>query len=303
MALSRLWTAGAFFKHIAAELQVENVIAYAQRLEILNQVQAMVADQLYNALWSSYMTMVVIVPDTAGRYSTAATGSFTVASSTLSVPTITFAGTDVGKLVMFRVSGNVYVAYITAVLSTTDVTLNGSLLPVVDVVASIDEVLVAGSVPTMNSISLATLKIMRTGEQMRLQLYSSQTNNVIPVSAEDVRVFIPSAPQNLGKIVWSFVGEDIIFAYGNGLTTPGTLSVRYPRIPIPIQSDADYLDLPDGIATQIATLVTKKIISERYGNTPQNFAQEMGTLIGEMYKNTGAMATQEEVKSKVQALS
>lgn len=307
MPASRQWTAGALFRHVMAELQADNQIAGVQRFAILSQIQNTIAAQFYNVMWQTYMTPVILSIDVTANWATTNTSTWTAATSTLTAANMNaaFLSTDVGKLVVFRKGASFYTGYLSTFVDSTHVKLSGYNLPTVDV-SAIDTVDLVPTEVNQSIINLSTLGIMLTGEQVRLQLHSSATTDVESVSAEEVRVFRVTAPQNSMKIVWNYSGDELIFAYGNGVLAaggPGTLTMRYPRVPIPLVADTDYMDLPDGIPMELAKIRLRKVLETQYALQGANIERDVPGLVSELYKNAGIMVSQEEIKSKVAALS
>ena len=303
MALSRRWTVASMMKHVMAQAAVDDTIAYAQRFELLNLAQQRVVDQFYSLMSHSYMTPVVVTNDTTGKYATAATSAFTVATLLLTVTdqSAAFTSDDIGKLVLFRKTTAIYLGIIDAVPSGTTLTLSGFNLPSTNL-ATIDEVLICATPPTATYISISGLSIMRIGGQIKMELESTGTTAVEPVSLEAFRNFRTSAAQNRNKIIWVLSGDQILLKKGASLSSYGTLTLRYPRVPINLTADSDYIDLPDGAATALMVELLKRELLRRFKQLEPNL-EDLALLVKNMY-NTFATAVQtEEIEHKTQALS
>jgi hypothetical protein len=290
-------------KHVMAQTAVEDTVAYAQRFELINLAQQRVTDQFYGLMSSSYMTPIVVVNDTTGKYATAATATWTAATSLLTVAaqSAAFNSNDLGKLVMFRKTGDIYLGTIETVPSGTTLTLAGFNLPAANL-ATIDEVLICPTPPTSTYISLAGLAIMRVGGQIKMELESSSTMATEPLSLEAFRNFRSSAPQNRNKIVWVLSGDQILLQKGSALSAYGTLTLRYPRVPNNLTADSDYIDLPDGAATALMVELLKRELLRRFKQLEPNM-EDLALLVKNMYNTFATIVQTEEVDQKTQALS
>lgn len=303
MALSRRWTVASMMKHVMAQAAVDDTIAYAQRFELLNLAQQRVIDQFYALMSHSYMTPVVVVNDTTAKYATAATSAYTVATTLLAVTdqSAAFDANDIGKLVMFRKTGDVYLGVVDAVPSSTTLTISGFNLPSGNL-ATIDEVLICPTPPTGTYISLTGLSIMRVGGQIKMELESTATTAVEPLSLEAYRNFRTTAAQNRNKIVWVLSGDQLLLKKGTSLSSYGTLTLRYPRVPINLTADSDYIDLPDGAATALMVELLKRELLRRFKQLEPNL-EDLALLVKNMYNTFATLVQTEEIEQKTQALS
>jgi hypothetical protein len=157
------------------------------------------------------------------------------------------------------------------------------------------------------AVALTGLRIARVGQQIRFHLESTATNYIEAVSVEELRVWRSGASTNLNKIVYALVGDALYLRWGDSLTNSGTLTLRYPRLPLEVTSDASYIDLPDGIAIEVAILKTKLIVQQRLitsgaKSTIPQIDNEMSALVQAMYQTFGQEVGAETIKQKVQAL-
>lgn len=303
MRLSQQWTAEKFMKHVLAQFPSVDWTAYAQRFDLINQVQNAVADRFYSLMWQAYVTPAVLVYSTTGKYG-ASGMSYASSTQTLTATLDTdFEDDDVGKLVVFRYDTAVYVGIIDSITSATSVVLHGDNLPT-SPIASLTAVIVAGTAPPShaNAISIGSLPVMRAAQGIRLALESTSTQAVEAISLEELRAFRPSAPANAKKLVWCVSGSELLYELGDSLDTAGTLTLRYPRVPEQVYGDQDYLDLPDGIPIQIALLLLKRIIGIRFAGGAEDTSREMAELIGNLYQGAGVALQGEEIRKKVEAL-
>jgi hypothetical protein len=154
-----------------------------------------------------------------------------------------------------------------------------------------------------NKISLAGIRLGLSGEQVGLILESTGTTALGPVSEEEVSSFRSSAAQNLKRIVWAFSGDYLLLAKGSSLSTYGTLTLRYPRVPCVPTTDTEYVDLPDGLLMEMGLLKLKSLIALRVGEraSPETEAQMQG-MVKTLYGQLGIQASLEDIKTKTAAI-
>ena len=302
MSLSRDWTALRFFNLILTDLnKTKNDVSYAQRFELMNKAVATTANTFYDLMSNAYMTPITLLPSTVGRtYVSGAT--WTAATNRLTATMNTsFGSGDVGNLIVFSVGASlVYVGTITQFISTTVVVVSGSNLPLTD--QTVSGVLMPATTPTGQVLDITTLRLMRTGQPIKLELETTATIQLEACTSGEIFKFDTTDPGNANKIVWAYSGDQILLAKGSTLATYGTFTLRYPRIPNALTSDADSIDLPDGAAISISMLLTKSYIAERGQEKSPDVSAEMEYYIKSMYRTFGQEADAERVKEKVIAL-
>lgn len=304
MPLSQDTTALAFFNEAVRDLKLDPNTLYAERYALCNRAIKTIATLFADILSQSYMEEALLVSDTTGRYSTA-TGTFTYATSLMTIVMNTsFASSDVGKLVMFRVGSSVYIGYVTAYNSTTSVTVGGANLPTSD--QTVAYAMIVSSTPLGDLAPLVGIRMMRTGPQVKCVLESTSTTLVRNISVKEYRTWSSTSFQNRNMIVWAFAGEKLWLGKGSSVTSYGTLSFRYPRIPIVITSNTNKIDIPDGAATELALLKLKQLMAERL-NIPIKqlipaFERQIQTYVAALYRKFGSELAMEVIKEKAQAL-
>ena len=304
MALSKIWTVQKFYREAASEIGMKNDVAYIHRFNYINRIQAKIADQFYGFMAQSYITAAVLVVDVVGSVMTTGTGTFTVATRVVSITnlSVSFASTDVGKMVMLWDSSyNVYVGFIEEYLTATTVRITGYNIPTSDI--TIAGFGMAATSPSDTVVSIATLPVMRTGAQVRMTLESTATKDVRPVAFDKFLLWATSAPQNANAIAYCFSGDDLLLRRGDSLTTWATLTVRYPRIPISVVQDSDYVDLPDGVMIAIAKIMLQQILITEYGGKEENWTQKLGAVVGDALRGFGVKMESQEISEKVKALT
>jgi len=304
MALSRLWTVKRIVNYVQGQLGAIDPIAYVQRYELLNEIQARIASSFYAIVNSAYSTAVVVQEDVTGKLITGTnTGTWTAATSALysaswsSAP----AAGDVGKVVMFAVGTDVYLGFVSSV-GTNIFYVEGTNLPATD--QTVAEAMVAVSTLSSSVINIAAINVMRSGEQVRIHLESTETDRVTPLgSLEEFKAWRDSALDNRNKIVWTMVGDQILLQKGSSLTTYGTITLRYPRVPTEVDQDTDYVDLPDGALTSLALVMFRKALVDRYGAVSKgDLNAELQAAVAGVYRAYGQNLSAEELEVKIEAL-
>jgi hypothetical protein len=303
MSLSKNWTVAKFWRACGIDANFDpNHIVNLEKFDIINRAVSSVAGIFYDLMAQSYMTTITILPDTTGRYSSSGTGSYTASTRTLVFNNMNtdFGSGDVGKFILFRVGSLVYAGQVATYVDGNTITLFGNNLPTSNV--TVDYVLLASTTPTGNTISIADLKFMRTGQTMRISLESTATKNVDAVDLSELATFRSSASHNLYRIIWTIQGDEILLAKGDNITTYGTLTLRYPRIPNEVSLDSDYIDLPDGTAMDIAILKTKSIIADKKGEASKDYSAQYMGLVSSLYSTYGNQLNTELIQEKIKAL-
>ena len=169
-----------------------------------------------------------------------------------------------------------------------------------DLMASAYLVETAGS-DVANAIDISALRIMRSGQQMRMTLFSSVTKDVTVKQPEEVDSFIASALQNSTKIVWTLVGDKIKLAKGAGLASYG-LTIRYPRVPTLVTADTDLIDLPDGPAPAMLVALVREEVASRINFQVPDTLNKIETAIRDLYNSFGVAISNEMIKEKANDL-
>jgi len=304
MALSKDWTVARFIQHALLELGLDlNNVGYVQRLEIINQAQSAVASMFYDLMANAYLTPITILPDTTGRYANSGTGTFTTATGNLLFVDMNtdFGSGDVGKTIIFRVGALVYIGQVSVFVDADNVIVTGHNLPTTN--QTVDYVLLAASTPTGNNISVAGLRLMRTAA-VQMVLQSTATETVLPMSEDELMNWQTSAPSNKGSVAWSLTGDLINLRKGDDLSTYGTFTLQYPRVPYNVTLDADFIDLPDGVPIDIAMIKVESLIAKRVpGAKLVDRSAELEGMIRSLYASAGREFTLEIVKDKIRALN
>lgn len=161
---------------------------------------------------------------------------------------------------------------------------------------------------TSNEISLTTLRIMRGGQQMRISLssvISSATVQFYPVSELEFNNFRSSSQNNKGLFRYTFAGETIKVQKHSDSAVYGTpVTLTYPRVPIKALTDAQKLDLPDGLPMEIASYTLRSRLLERYGTekNKKDYTQQVATLIQRVYDQFGVAIDLTETQQKAKVL-
>jgi len=158
----------------------------------------------------------------------------------------------------------------------------------------------ATATPTGDTVSLRLLRPMQSALH-KVELESTVTNAVEAVSTLALNRWRSSAVQNRKKIVFSVAGDRVFLKKGDGLTSYGTLTLRYPRVPIEVTADTDKVDVPDDSAIQIVLSFLKKILAERM-KVKADYSDEIVRAVQAINAAFGIETELEEVKSRVAKL-
>lgn len=307
MALSRTWTYADFWRSAYVDDVFDpNNAVWFLRHKLMDEAIQFTATLFYDLMGVRYFTDQTIVPDTLGRFSNTGTGTYTAATKTVTFVGMNtdFGSGDTGKLMMFRVGSLVYPCKVTTFVDIDNVIVDGNNLPTTN--QTIDGVMLASTAPTgvgsYISVWVGDLRIMSVGQQVRTFLESSSTKNVDNLDVTGVVNFRSAADANKFRIVWALAGENLMLAKGSGLSTYGTLVLRYPRIPYVWTADTDYIDLPDGAPLNIALVKLKSMIQDRIGRPKADYSPQLEALIQSLYRTFGAEASAEVLQEKIKAL-
>lgn len=301
MALSRLWQTKEIWREAFRGVNFpQNDAIYNERFVLINRAVISTIGQFYDLVATSYMTSVTSVPSNDARYYVSG-ASWDADTNRLTVTMDTdFTATDVGKFVVFHDGTSGYAGTVSEFVSTTVVELEGDNLPSSDI-ATVDYVIMLATAPGGDTLNLSSLKIMRYGQQVAIDVQSSVTTTLEAVTLERLRKFRSSAAGDLKKIVWAFVGDNLYLDKGDSLSSYGTLTIFYPKTPDEVTTDDDYLDVPDGPAIEIVIMKVRALVAERL-NINIDQSAEMERLIRLMYQTFGAAIDDEAVKQKALAL-
>ncbi len=305
MPLSTLFTAKTFFRQATAEIRAyqQNSKIFAQRFELMNNVQLAIQGQVSDIVAESYMTDTVPVLSTTGKYYSSGASWASSTSRLTATMDSSFSSTDVGNLVIFRYGADVYVGTIIQRISNTVVKLRGDNLPATDLATVNDVIMSATGVDGSSAIDISSLKMLRYANQVKLRLESTATKYVLSLDPVSFQKFQTGANNNLDKVAWMLQGNSLFVKMGTDLASAGTLKLWYPRLPDNVTADTDYMDLLDGPMIQIGILALKIAIQKRLGEqvNPAD-VQEAGEKLSMLYNAAGNTIKKEEIRSKVEAL-
>lgn len=273
-----------------------------ERFDLVNRSIAAIAGQFYDLMSINYMTDAVINYSTGGKYDAGTGGTYTVATKTVTLnsPSEDLTNADVEKLVVFRIGTVNYVGKILSVSSVNSFVFDGDVFPtgtdIVDNSLSICDTTVQN-----DTVSLSSLRIMKTGQNIKIELSTTATATIKAVSQRQLDTF-NTGGVNSKTIVWCISGDNLNFKKGTGLDSYGTMTIHYPRVPYLVAADTDMIDLPDGAAMEIAIIYLRGLIQRRLGLPQDNNVELMQMFISNLYRTFGAEVSAEVVTSKVLAL-
>jgi hypothetical protein len=298
MALSRDTTASSLWREAVRDLNATEILAF-EKYNLINRAVSTVAGQFYDLMSNLYMTEIPLVA-LGGVYENGVNGTYTASTKTLALnsPSQQILSLCVGRWVTFRISTSVYAGTISSVVNATSFVVDGTSLPSSDGILA--EVMIPNSTIGSSKLILSGLRIMMTGEQIKIELASTVSGvTVKPATTREIDTFISSG-RNAKTVLWALSGDSITFAYGDSVT--GSLLLRYPKVPTPVSADTDNIDLPDGTAMEIATIYLRGLIQRRLNLPQENNDAVIERLIRNIYNTFGAEASSEVVKDKVLAV-
>ena len=306
MPLSRKYNAQLYFANAVRDIPDDDVMTRFQAFEkftLINRSVDTVAGLFYSLMSNAYMTPVTILPDTLGRYSSSGTGTWVASTRTLTFVGMNtdFGSGDVGKICVFRVGSLTYIAQVETFVSIDVITLTaGNNIPTSN--QTVDYVILVSTPPTGNLVSIADLPIMRVGMPIKLELESTATDTVDPLSVAELRTWITTAPKNVNRVVWAYSGEELLLKKGSSLTTYGTFTLRYPRVPVSVASETAMIDLPDGPAIELGMIKLRMLIAARLRVQIPDQTNQIAGLIQSLYTMFGFEMKLEDQKEKISAL-
>ena len=281
MALSRDSTAITLWREATRDLGDVSGISQFEKYALVNRAVKTISGQFYDLMAISYMTSAYATLVGTAKYETVAAGTYVAATRILTMDTPSTsldASEDIEKVVMFRIGTAVYLGWIESVVSTNAFVFKSTNYPATNGTPA--EVMICGTTLSSSVISLAGLRIMRSGANIRIELESSVDGaNIKFASTREVATF-RNTGINANTIIWALTGDSIVFALGASLAT----------------------DLPDGTPIEISIIYLKGIMQQRMGMPKENNEARIEKLVGDMYRTFGQEASAEVIKEKVIAL-
>lgn len=300
--LSKDYTVKDVWREAIRDLMAEDA-PFQDKYLLINRILPSIAMNLFDAVYPFYMEPSIISNPLRGKYAMSVLNQFTVSTSTLTIvnPSANLTDSDTGKMVTMRHGTSIYVGEILTVYDANNCRLRGYALPVSNLL-SIDIVLIANTTVTTDVVSLNNLRMMRMAGFEKIDLYSSATDDIVAMSFQDLKVFRPDAAQNIEKIAFSLVGDDLYLKKGKLLTDYGILTFYYPRIPYLVSRDTDKIDLPDGIPIEILIMHLRYAVGRRLKKTVEDPTQKTRLLIEEFYKTLPVKSALETIDKKMEAI-
>jgi len=298
MPLSNDMTAEDLWREANRDLPPGDNIPHFERFRLMNRAIQVIASLCYDLMSQWYDTATTIIANTTGKISSGS-GTWVASTGTLTM-TMGFTSNDVGNQIIFTLSTSVYCGFISEYLAADQVVVVGSNLPTTNI--SPDSAVMLGSAPQTDSISLADIRTMRTGQQVRLRLESTATDYVEAVSPDALRIWRPSEDGNYNKIVYALVGNTLFLNKGDGMDSYGTLHLFYPRIPYMLTLSTSKVDIADGMPAQLVIMYLSRLIAKRRRLTNADNIQEIAGYMQMMYSTAGMEIDMEILSKKVQAM-
>lgn len=302
MYLSRDWTVLKLWREAAQDLDGAMKLPHYVWKDLVNRTVQAISGQFYDLMVTAYMTDTYINDSSGSKYQTTSGGFYIASSHTLGTLYMSesLTSADVDKWVVYRIGTSVYSGKIFSVPTSGTLVVVSDEYPPADGVLA--EMLICGTIPSNDTISLSGLRIMRTGMQGRIEISTTATATVKTATQIELDTFRTTG-QNSKTIVWSLNGDNINLKKGDGLTSYGTPMIRYPRIPYLSLLDSDGIDLPDGAAIEIAISYLRNLIQRRLKIPPENPDGLYQQQIINLHNQFGKELTIEEAKDKEKALA
>lgn len=284
MALSRDWTvkkiAGQALRDLVLPLSCRS---YQERVDIINRAVGSFFSSYLPMVSHAYFTPAAIAATTAQQTDTAS-----ITAGVMTFTAITLAASDVGSQFVLVVSGTPYAGYITSVTSTSTAAVSMLQAPADGSSGTI----YLFPPQTATTASLAGLRIARLGAVS----YGYLSSNVVPDKAirfleYDHFLGFRDSWENQNTIAYTILGDTMYLAKGSNLSSYGTLTYVYPRLPVPVAGDTDYLDIPDGAAAELVLMKIEEVFARREGKAVPVFNRELSLLMGTFREEMDAINT------------
>lgn len=286
MALSKNWTLAAVANEALRDLGLKaGCMAYQERVKIVNRAVELFQSSYLSDVGHAYFQPVSITPATAGK-----TDTGSVTSGVLTMGAVALAAADAGSNFVIVISGTVYAGFISSVTGTYTATVTMLTAP-----PTSSGTVYIFPVQTASTASLAGQQIARLGNT----LYGYLESTAVPQKSikylpyDHFLGFRPNSSMSENTIVYSIDGETMYLAKGKNLSSFGTLTYRYARTPIPVSADTDYIDVPDGAATEAVILKVEEIFAMREHVPAPNINRDLSLLLGTIRQEGAGLAAQQ----------
>lgn len=300
MSLSNLYTVDAFWTEAVRDLgNVHNVLKF-EKFNLVNRACQLAQGLMADVVSESYITDTVVMNSTTGKYGT--TGTFVAATGVLTATMDTgFSASDLGNMVILRSGTSVYVGTIHSRTSATVVTLTGDNLPTSDQ-ASFNTITMATTTPSGTILDFSSVSMLRYGSQLNLQILSTSTDQVVCYPREGFNRWDNTLATNRNTIIYTIVGTSVRLDKGSSVSSYGTITFRYPRIPYTVSLTTEYVDLLDGSMVQVGIMLLRGMIQKRLSLPIDVDKNAIAEQIVAVYRSLNGEVKKEEVESKIEGL-
>lgn len=304
MAESQNYTALQAFDQARRDIHFsQDDSIWADRINISNRAKDTIVSVLGEIIAPGLMVPVVIASDNDGKIGSSAMSWDSTTKRLTATMEVAFVSTDVGKEVMFTEDNGdgthgVYTGYINEYVSPSIVGIRLHTYPAADI-AVVDHVTVSAGSVDNDEISIAYLPILRYGEQVKIDLQSSETEEVIPMSREDLNTFVGNG-RNYNAIAFAISGMFIYLKKGDGIASYGTLKLFYPEIPENVYTDSDSVKLFDGAMMMLYIVIMRQIILRRMGKLAQE--EDVIKAVQGLYQSYNQSAKNQVMVDKTKAI-
>ena len=157
---------------------------------------------------------------------------------------------------------------------------------------------------TEGIVDISGLPIMRLGQQIRMTLETPQSSNgyAEPRTEEEYMSFRSGNSRDRSNIIYVARPDELRLKKGDDITSWGLAYVWFPRIPIAVSADLDWLDLPD-VLLEVVTFKLAMLVRQRMGLPTGEVQAEVDKMVASLSQAFGQSQSEEELKAKVMALS
>jgi len=304
--LSKYYTAGIVYAQAIRDTGIPNLVDRAlpfEKYDLINRAIDAIVPNFADLVATDYMIEETINPNNETGVSLSGTGSLNLTNKTI---TGTWSGNFnaiINKPLIYRGYQNkIYFGIVEKVENNSVVYFVSNKYPTVG--GTVYSCLIGKTFPNYPVINLQELSYlpMRVGNIIKMEITSTVTSVVDAVSIYDFHRFDKSALENKSKIVWAYQGEKILLKKGETLTSYGTLTIRYPKLPTKVSADSDYIDVPDGPLVDLVIYKLRNLLAQRAGVAVPDESAKIQILIKTLYAAFNKETTLEEIKNKAVAV-
>ncbi len=294
MALSKSWTLASFFRRAQQDLGLgPGSRSYHDRVLYTNSAVEAAMTPIFPLVARAYFTSATLTQSTTPKTDTA-----TYSGGQITMDAVSLADSDVGKTVLFVSGGNVYAGILSGVTSNP---LIGTVSLVTAPTDGTSGTVYVVATVAASPVSLSNLRIARIGDTKWPYLESTVVpqKNIRYLPYNEFLGFRASSSLNVDNIAYSVLGELLYLNHGTNISSYGTLTYHYPRLPIPVANDTDYIDVPDGAPAEICLIKLKQIIAYQEKLQSVDYARDLAILEGTIRTKSDVLKVDDQKHEQV----